>query len=371
MKSLFRLVVFVLFLFVAGGLVPAMAADVPPLFKEGGPFTLEKQFGGKIRGLLADSGGRLWVLSGTDLYSYDGTTWKTWDAKAGLASKKITCLMADTKGRLWVGTGSNMDWSGNGVFVFDGSSWKQYTTKDGLSSNVILTLYADPSGTVWAGAHNGICRFDGATWTTVVKETPRWWMRLFQADTKGRLFVGEFDGLALWDGNTFSRIDKRPVTAMALDRDGNLYIGHYMGLVSTWTEQGLATTELGTGLRALTTAPVNTNYYFRFAADPKGGMWASSARPITDLVHAAGLFHFDGKAWIPVPSGELKLSPTLVFGLLMDGTGKLWVIGLNATSRYDGTAWTSLPAGQVNYAIVDSVGNLWVTSGMALYKAKQ
>jgi hypothetical protein len=367
MKRLILACVFVVLGALLFFLVGCVSAPRTPLFQETGPFKLSKEFDSNIRGIAADGKGNLWVLAGDNLYSLSGTTWTVFNAKNGLATRKITCMIADPRGRVWVGTGSNFDWSGDGVFEYNGGTWTQFTTKDGLSSNAVLSLYEDAKGSLWAGAINGICHYDGSKWVTIRKETPRWWSRLFLQDRRGKLWIGEFDGLAMYDGTSVVSVDSRPVTALELDRNGTLYVGHYMGILSTYTGTGLQTVELGTGLRTLVAIPVNINYYVRLKADPRGGMWASSAKPLEDLAHAAGTFHYDGKSWRTVTADEMKLTPTSIYDLLTDPTGALWAIGFEGASRFDGKAWTAYTSGQINAAVVDARGALWVAAGKRLY----
>jgi len=70
----------------------------------------------------------------------------------------VFSVLTDSNDTLWAGT-----WGG-GLARFDGSSWRNYTERDGLAGNIVYALASDKDGALWIGTNRGLSRFDGATW---------------------------------------------------------------------------------------------------------------------------------------------------------------------------------------------------------------
>lgn len=54
----------------------------------------------------------------------------------------------------------------NGLYQKSGATWVNFTTADGLSSNIVNDIAADTLGNIWLATGNGVCKYDGATFTT-------------------------------------------------------------------------------------------------------------------------------------------------------------------------------------------------------------
>lgn len=70
----------------------------------------------------------------------------------GLDSKKVRCMIQDRKGILWLGTVE-------GLSSFDGYKFKMYRKKssdpNSISSNYITALAEDKNGLIWMGFQQG------------------------------------------------------------------------------------------------------------------------------------------------------------------------------------------------------------------------
>lgn len=73
-------------------------------------------------------------------------------AQDGLSSEKIRCLLQDQKGFIWVGTNDGLNrYDGTEVKIFQ----RIYGDTTSLSHNSISALYQDDSGLIWIGTNGG------------------------------------------------------------------------------------------------------------------------------------------------------------------------------------------------------------------------
>lgn len=65
---------------------------------------------------------------------------------------------------VWAGT-----W-GAGVSRFDGTRWRNFSTRDGLAGNIVYSIAQQPNGVLWFGTNNGVTRYDGKSWRSYDKK---------------------------------------------------------------------------------------------------------------------------------------------------------------------------------------------------------
>jgi len=119
----------------------------------------------RIRGLLMDRGGTVWVSTDSGLY-------RSLEPYKGRAAGErlvfvrqilpleetgevfFACIQ-DHKGRIWAP-------GANGLAVLEGGVWRRLTTRDGLRSNLAGALAETPDGAIWIGyaAGGGVTRIE-------------------------------------------------------------------------------------------------------------------------------------------------------------------------------------------------------------------
>lgn len=109
-----------------------------------------------VRGLLADSAGRLWVATRHEgMYRSDNPTAENprFQAVRGLASDAFACVTEDRLGRIYF-AGSR------GVEQYDIRSGvlKLYTSADGLASGELRVCHTDRQGDLWFGSDQELSR---------------------------------------------------------------------------------------------------------------------------------------------------------------------------------------------------------------------
>ncbi|MBX3117617.1 MAG: hypothetical protein KF784_01010 [Fimbriimonadaceae bacterium] len=84
--------------------------------------------------------------------------------------KNVWVIYQDKKNNYWFGS------DGQGVYRYDGKAITQFSTKDGLPNNRIREIKEDKSGNIFISTLDGICKFDGRTFTTLnVVKTDKGW----------------------------------------------------------------------------------------------------------------------------------------------------------------------------------------------------
>ena len=154
----------------------------------------------------------------------------------------IGCGLQDRSGNLWFCT------SGEGVYRYNGKAFTNFLTKDGLSNNTVYSILEDKTGNIWFGTEDGVCRYDGKTFTGIpfavtngsnyhsydspnnrasVKNTV--WC-IFQ-DKNNNIWFGASDGVYRYDGKSFTRfldndsVINKNIACILEDKNGNIWFG--------------------------------------------------------------------------------------------------------------------------------------------------
>ena len=118
--------------------------------------------GDRVAAMVEAGDGRLWVGTmekGLNLLDPRTGRFERSQHRAGDASSLPTdavhALYVDVAGALWVGTHSGLS-----HLQPDGTSFKTYTTRDGLASDVVYAIANDRQGRLWLSTNNGLSAFD-------------------------------------------------------------------------------------------------------------------------------------------------------------------------------------------------------------------
>jgi ligand-binding sensor domain-containing protein/signal transduction histidine kinase len=123
-----------------------------------------------------------------------------------LQGKSILTAHADRTGKVWFGLYEG------GVVVFDGSQFRSYSERDGLAGGFVDAVFADDGGTVWIGAERGLSRLERqkfVTWTTA-NGLPGERVLWILADGVGRLWLGYSTGVASVSRSELDRAAQDP-----------------------------------------------------------------------------------------------------------------------------------------------------------------
>lgn len=352
--------------------------------------------------LYEDRSGALWIGTyGGGLNRRDPTTGHFYHYRNdpfdpdSLSTDHVRALFQDRDGNLWIGT------EGQGVNLL-APNYKPFIryraatpTTPGLSNPFVMSLYVDPKGDVWAGTlGGGVNRLNPQTGRfTVYRHDPVNPRSLSSdtiygvfADRQGTIWVGTAnEGLNRWEPRTqtFIRYQNDPKDPHSLsnnsiyyvyeDRQERLWVatnGGGLNQLDRKTGQFTAYRHKPDDLTSLSNDRVTLIY-----EDSTGTLWVGTAggglnRLVWD--QEPGTFHF--VRYQNVPGDPQSLSSDVVFTLLEDATGTLWVgtaEGLNRFQRETGTfahygERDGLPNVLVACLREDAQGHLWLSTGRGL-----
>jgi ligand-binding sensor domain-containing protein len=219
---------------------------------------------------LADARGNgYWVATWSGLSHFDGTAWKSYTTRDGLADDWVYAMAQDPDGTLWLGTeggvsrlkdgrfvtythadGLGADRSKVGSYEVIGNPSKHHTqtpgkSADGYNPNYVLSALVDGHGTKWFGTWGaGLSRFDGTTWRTYTREDGLGgnYVTDLHADPDGTLWATTDGGVSVLEPGpdaatvawrTFTEGDgliSDGVFDMAVDKGGGRWFGTMAGV---------------------------------------------------------------------------------------------------------------------------------------------
>lgn len=323
-------------------------------------------------------------------------TFRRYSVSDGLSSNTIYAIAQDKFGFMWFGTE-------DGLNRFDGYTFKHFeynpTDSSTIPNNVVRALLVDAENRIWIGTDEGLCVYDQ------VKST---FKRLINTDTLSEHNLnnqhitafaeyGDYicigtngGGVNIYNKRT-GKVEKlyrnprvpatRYITALAVDQDGNLWIGS--------SGRGLVAYNLRTGEGRLyvssSTDPnsLSENYIGAIYVSKNNTLWVGTLN--------SGLNRFDATSgkffgYSNIPGNEASLSQNSVFSITEDNYGTLWVGtlggGLNALNvntgrftRYQNNPNnpSSLSNNTVWSVMIERSGTLWIgtTYGLNTYDRSQ
>ena len=212
--------------------------------------------GNDVWALVAARNGALWIGTTEGVSRFDGKTFTVFslpetqgDPSRGVTSNRIVhCILEDSRGRVWFATNG-------GAFVYEDGVLTNISEDEGLCDSVVNCIIEAQDGSLWfATHHNGVCRFDGTTFTSFgtdegIEGSESW--DLFE-DSRGNIwFPIENTGVYRYDGTTFRLVDAtQGLTSNAVqctfeDADGRVWFGGHRGLFRLDGEQVVPVTRGG------------------------------------------------------------------------------------------------------------------------------
>ncbi len=123
-----------------------------------------------------------------------------------------------------------------GLYRYDGVDFTRFSPADTLGQGRGFSLLTDSSGRLWVGRHNGVVVYDGAKFTRQPQFDGKTILTMFE-DSRTRIWFGtpnsgvlKTDGAVVTAITTADGLPSNHVTAIAEDKEGNIWIGTDKGL---------------------------------------------------------------------------------------------------------------------------------------------
>jgi hypothetical protein len=182
-----------------------------------------------VTALVIDKSERLWIGTGSGLWSYDGISWNRFTTLDGLPSNVINSIALSPSDEILVGTD-------RGVGFLTEGQWKSFGTADGLPDDNITSVTFAGSDIVYAGTAHGLAMRKNKIWT-VLDTTDGLLSRSVFAllyDSERTLWIGGQEGVTMFTETSWKRyrFPESRVSSLAEYSPGQVWIGTNKGAIA-------------------------------------------------------------------------------------------------------------------------------------------
>ncbi len=247
----------------------------------------------RVRDVLEDAKGNLWIASYEGLFLVKGNTIKKFNVVNGLSSDQTRIVFEDSKGTIWVGTRQ-------GLNKLNGDRWVGYSSKEGLLNDFVMSISERHNGDLLVGTTGGIFVMSGSKFQplTVGKKTLGITTFVFSDVDPERLWIATSNGLMLVSDNSIHEFNRdarlgRNIYQILEDNTGALWLSSDAGIVRALKADLLNSTRSDTTI-------VNARLF-----DKSSGLRTNEITPT-----GRGIMAADGKLWFPTLEGVSCVDPT-------------------------------------------------------------
>lgn len=307
----------------------------------------------RIRWMYEDRNNNLWIGTEDGLNKLPATKqfaqYRRFPLrKSSLGGKVVSAILEDANRTLWVGFGGGgfdkIDLKSGAISHFNNYS----STGNSLSNYDVTTIYEDKKGNIWIGTRDGgLNQFFPQTGkflhylhdAKIPSSINSNWVQQILETNDGHFLIGTNDGLQIFDREkkTFKpfapSIDRQgkslptrfSVNALFEDKERNLWIGTWLDGLFRYSPDEKKLYHYVPDVKnpySLSTTKVTSIF-----EDSKGFIWVGT--------HSGGLDKFDKKnEKFYHFSTHNGLPNDVVFGVLEDKSGNLWISTLNGLAKY-------------------------------------
>lgn len=314
-------------------------------------FSLNNDF---INCLMLDNANNIWIgteRGGINIYNARQNTFEQFKSEINntnsLSHNTVNSIFED-KNYLWVGT------AGGGLNRLSKSSQNvkryKFDVDDNrtISSNFVTSIYRTPQGKLWAGTWGqgiSILENEGTSQeyfrrlTVDNSSMSSNFISSIVKDDFGRLWIGTLGGLMMCHLNTeiFSTVYTEEsehhitrVGCLLADERSQLWVGTRRGLVLLELDVGSTRIKQVFSHSDGSTNSLSGDYVISLHQDKKGNTWAGT------YGHGINKLTIDGDSYrIDTYSTADGLSNNIIFGIVEDGDGNLWLSTDYGLSRFN------------------------------------
>jgi ligand-binding sensor domain-containing protein len=232
------------------------------------------------------------------------------------------------------------------------------------SKAIVRNIEQDTTGNIWIASFDGVFRYDGKTFTNVMKAVSTARFFSVMEDREGALWFGSIgSGVYKYDGKTFQNFTTKEgllnneVGCIYEDKAGDIWFGVNGGAsrfdgksFHNYVIEGDVMTEDRTGKTLPDVRPPNE--VTSIIEDRTGKLWFATRGNtyVYDKMRFTVFTHHD-KPFLNVRT------------LIQDKRGDIWLGGNDGLWRYDGSAFVNFSPTFVGFIYEDRKGNIWTSSG--------
>lgn len=263
--------------------------------------------------IYLDRGGILWS-AGSDLVRIAGDRTEPF-VFPELAGAKVRNLLRDRDGSLWIGT------DGSGLFHLTAYGARRYTTAHGLVNNFIRAIVQSSDGSLWIGTDEGVSHLRDEQFRNygIADGLAYFSIRSMLEDRRGGMWIGTDQGLSHIVNGKF--VDDPPVLALRQqkvwaiheDSDGGLWFGTRNFGLYRYRDRQLTRFTTADGLA--------TNGIYSILEDAAGHFWMSGPAGVSLLNR------YELDAFAEKPPARRRHPLSLAFYSLPGETGPAEIFG--------------------------------------------
>ncbi len=268
---------------------------------------------GLLEGAAIDAKGQIWVVTNSNLMSFDGKGWTAHPGPSGVYI--LEDIAIDSTGRVWLG-------HHGGASVLEGGQWRTYSSDLfglGQYADLVKDIAVDLQNRVWVATSTGVAVFNAGSWAHYDDAAGLTYntVEAIAVDHQGRVWLGHTYGVDVFDGTAWTfygeKHDKAPqievealagVKALAVDARGYVWAGTLLDGVSFFNGSAWQTYD---SRKCFYGGAVNS-----ITCDPKGRVWLGTN---------FGLAVFDGSQWFQYTQRSSALLSNEVRFVIVTGAG--------------------------------------------------
>jgi ligand-binding sensor domain-containing protein/tRNA A-37 threonylcarbamoyl transferase component Bud32 len=332
-----------------------------------------------ILSMVQTADGYLWMGTYEGIARFDGIRFTVFDTTntPEMKSNRIRVLLEDNSGGLWIGTSGGLLHYRNGAF-------RNFTVNDGLPDDYIVSLCEDDSGRICIGTTHGFAGYEAGQFSayTGFKEISGAYVSALVKDAEGALYIGIRGGglYRMKDGTiTRTEINGLPpdvdIRVLLRDKAGQIWVGTGGNGVAVIGDKGNKGNKGNKGDKGDKETRLFTL---------KDGLAGSDIRALFQDSHGTvwigtngqGLNAFRNNTFSTL-SSEQGFFSSPIRTILEDREGSLWIGTRDGLSQLKEGKFTlyntrsGLPVDNVRTVFQGSDGRIWlgtVSGGLVRYK---
>ncbi|MFQ6118742.1 MAG: two-component regulator propeller domain-containing protein, partial [Methanosarcinales archaeon] len=252
-------------------------------------------------------------------------------------------IAIDDSGDIWIATK-------NGIGRFNGTAWKIYSDKDGLALGENISIAIDSRNNIWIANEFGVSMYNGTTWTTYSSIKAR---SAIVIDEDNNPVVGTKEGISKFNGYRWINYTKPyelsgEIGLIAIDKKNRIWIrtckSQFDCTISKLSDNKWKTYSKSDG--------IESGMIYTIVVDKKNNIIVGTNR---------GVYIYDEYRWTNY-NKENGLASDNIYSIAIDKDNNIWVGGYDdskkgGVSKFDGKKWTTYFFNQITAIAIDKDNN--------------